>query len=417
VRGAGAVELLEARARRFEDAVSLREPDRVPVLGLCTFFPAKYAGVSCYEYCYDYGKMVRAVLRTARGFPGFDVFTAIPAAEGFILYLTLMRSAPEVAPALRFITGPLHDVLGDEYTRWPGRELREDQPFQFLGGKFMKPEEYGRFTEDPVGFDARVTLPRACRSLRRPGSPEAAGALVKAGVEAVKFINAVMELTSKLMELGFPPLNMAWSYSPLDFIGDFHRHVTGALLDVHRRPEEVREACETLVPLMVEAGRRSAIGAGRIYCFIPLHLNSYLSPKLYREFYWEYLRRVIEGLVDAGLTPMIFYEGDHSPHFETLLELPKGKTMALFEVTGEKFRRVRELLRGHTCVAGGVPASLLISGTPDEVKRYVEKLLAEVKEGGGYILTGSVSGIPDEARPENVRALLKAVEEYGRYRR
>ena len=73
--------------------------------------------------------------------------------------------------------------------------------------------------------------------------------------------------------------------------------------------------------------------------------------------------------------------------------------------------------QGHTCIAGSVPASPLISSTPDEVKRYVEKLLAEVKEGGGYILTGSVSGIPDEARPENVRALLKAVEEYGRYRR
>ena len=43
--------------------------------------------------------------------------------------------------------------------------------------------------------------------------------------------------------------------------------------------------------------------------------------------------------------------------------------------------------------------------------------MAEVKEDGGYILTGSVSGIPDEARLENVGALLEAVEEYGRYRR
>jgi len=31
--------------------------------------------------------------------------------------------------------------------------------------------------------------------------------------------------------------------------------------------------------------------------------------------------------------------------------------------------------------------------------------------------TGFVFGIPDKARPENVRALLEGVEEYGHYRR
>jgi len=38
-------------------------------------------------------------------------------------------------------------------------------------------------------------------------------------------------------------------------------------------------------------------------------------------------------------------------------------------------------------------------------------------EGGGYLVDGGVSGIPNEAKYENVQAMTDAVHKYGVYRK
>jgi uroporphyrinogen-III decarboxylase len=60
-----------------------------------------------------------------------------------------------------------------------------------------------------------------------------------------------------------------------------------------------------------------------------------------------------------------------------------------------------------------VPASLLITGTPKQVKDYCRKLIEVCGEGGGFILTGGAS--IDKGNPDNLRAMTEAVMEYGIY--
>ena len=52
------------KERRVLDAITMRrEPDRVPVTtGGLNFFPAKYTGVTCAEYMYDFKKMKNAFM-------------------------------------------------------------------------------------------------------------------------------------------------------------------------------------------------------------------------------------------------------------------------------------------------------------------------------------------------------------------
>ncbi|MEM3478622.1 MAG: uroporphyrinogen decarboxylase family protein [Candidatus Bathyarchaeia archaeon] len=64
---------------------------------------------------------------------------------------------------------------------------------------------------------------------------------------------------------------------------------------------------------------------------------------------------------------------------------------------------------------GGIPPSLLLEATPDKIKEYVKSLLGEMKPNGGFILSPGVADIPRAVPPENLRALIEAVEEYGRY--
>jgi uroporphyrinogen-III decarboxylase len=61
-----------------------------------------------------------------------------------------------------------------------------------------------------------------------------------------------------------------------------------------------------------------------------------------------------------------------------------------------------------------VPSSLLCTGTPQAVKEYCRKLIEVCGKGGGFILTGGAS--IDKGNPDNLRAMIEAVEEYGSYK-
>ena len=71
----------------------------------------------------------------------------------------------------------------------------------------------------------------------------------------------------------------------------------------------------------------------------------------------------------------------------------------------------RRALEGHACIGGNVPGALLGMGTPDEVEDYVVHLIGDVAGDGGFIL--STGTTIDEARPENVTALVAAALKYG----
>ena len=52
--------IFRERERRVSDAVALKEPDRVPMMLLSGFFPARYAGITCEEAMYDADKLIRS---------------------------------------------------------------------------------------------------------------------------------------------------------------------------------------------------------------------------------------------------------------------------------------------------------------------------------------------------------------------
>jgi hypothetical protein len=56
-----AEELYREREKRIKDAIQLKRPDKVPFTPFCTFFPAKYAGISYQEVMYDLDKAEKAI--------------------------------------------------------------------------------------------------------------------------------------------------------------------------------------------------------------------------------------------------------------------------------------------------------------------------------------------------------------------
>jgi uroporphyrinogen-III decarboxylase len=136
-----------------------------------------------------------------------------------------------------------------------------------------------------------------------------------------------------------------------------------------------------------------------------------MSPDQFKAFYWPTLKKVILGLIDEGLNPFVFWEGDCTSRLELIGDIPKGKAVYMFESTD--IFKAKRILRDVVCIRGNVPLSLLIAGTPDDVKEYCKKLIDTVGKGGGFIMDASAN--LDDAKPENLKAMVEFTKEYGRY--
>ena len=139
----------------------------------------------------------------------------------------------------------------------------------------------------------------------------------------------------------------------------------------------------------------------------------FMSLEQFKTFYWPTLHKLILGLIDFGLVPMILVEADYTDRLEIIKDIPAGKAIYWFERTD--IFKAKEILGDRVCIKGNIPSSLLCTGTPNAVKEYCKKLVDVVGKGGGLIIDGDI-GIPDEAKVENVRVMTDFVREYGVYR-
>jgi len=185
------------------------------------------------------------------------------------------------------------------------------------------------------------------------------------------------------------------------------------MLDMYRKPEKLLRACEMLCRIQLE--RIAALPDAKEFTpsFMALHRGShgFMSLKQFRIYYWPYLLKVINALVDKGYTPDVFFEGDYNSRLEHLAEMPHGKVIARFDQID--MARAKEVLGGKICISGNMPVSLLQFGTPDDVKKKCKELIDVAGKDGGYIM-GPASTL-DEVTPENLKTMIDFTKEYGRY--
>jgi uroporphyrinogen-III decarboxylase len=138
-----------------------------------------------------------------------------------------------------------------------------------------------------------------------------------------------------------------------------------------------------------------------------------MSQKQFETFYWPSLKKVMDALIEEGLIQHMFAEGGFNTRLEAINEFPKGFVGWYFDRTD--MARAKKILGDKCLIQGNVPSSLIVTGTPDDVKAYCRKLIEDCGTGGGYLM--SAGAIPDNPKLENVRAMQEAIKEYGCYRK
>jgi len=247
--------------------------------------------------------------------------------------------------------------------------------------------------------------------------PEIAGALEalqKAAAEALKWLTHVRDEMQTITHLGFPDILGGHAAAPFDVIGDWFRGTRGIMLDMYRHPDKLLEAMEKLVPIQIGMGTSLSKRMGKPVVMLMLHkgLDSFMSNDQFKTFYWPTLRKVLVGLIEEGLVPMPLFEGSYTSRLEIIQDIPKGKAIYWFEEVD--IYKAKEILGDTVCFRGNVPGSMLYAGTPQQIKDYVKEMIDVVGKGGGLMLDSGIWF--DEAKHENVKAMVDFTKEYGVYK-
>ncbi|MBN1631214.1 MAG: hypothetical protein JW990_15745 [Thermoleophilia bacterium] len=414
---AEAEEAYRARVSRLIAAVCLEElPDRVPVCTCMGFFPAWHAGLSPYDAMHD----------------------SQPALEAWFQYNMEFQPDAAVTPALHTIPASALEVLDVKNYSWPGHGVGKNSGYQYHEGEFMLAHEYDELIADPNFFLFRRVLPRMIgayeglaglatphdmralslcpphvMSWGQPGVLEAVGRLAEAGRQMQQWWDQLLLVANRVNQHGFPDVTPWVAEAPFDVIGDHLRGTRGIMLDLYQRPEQVIEACDRMVDVVLTSVLEKTNPDSIPGVFMPLHkgLDTFMSNDHFKTFYWPSLRKLIMGLIDEGFIPWLFTEGRYDSRLEIINDLPKGKVVYWLNTTN--IFKAKEVLGQVGCIQGNVPVSMITVCEPDEVTQHCRQLIDVVGAGGGYIL--DLGAGPDTGRAENIHALIRAAKEYGAY--
>ena len=423
---------LAERAERLNTAYVLGKPDRIPVYIGAGYLVTEMGGVTRQRSYEDPELALRLLLRAAEYFQ---------------------------ADA---IAGPWHTPepsreLGDRSTRWPGYGLGPDGSYQYAEAEFMKAADYEDFLADPTDWAIRTYLPRVFEKLEpfaklpplgmallgyysmfhsaalaSDAMLEAVAAFGRAAQAHRTWRREMGRSNAMLAEAGFAaPPNLGFILgAPFDFMSDTLRGMRGIMLDLRQRPSELLAAQRHAVRIQLKAAAEAA-AAGRVdTAFIPLHRGSdgFMSLKQFDSFYWPQFEELVLGLVELGITPWVFYEGVWDQRLEYLTRFPAGKTVGLFQ--SSDIYKVKEVVGGTMCIVGGMPVSLLRTGSFEQIREHTHEVCERAGAGGGFVMgtsvreletcdplrvrrgptpPGSTAGTDGQARPDLPRGVTRQV--------
>jgi hypothetical protein len=282
----------------------------------------------------------------------------------------------------------------------------------------MRADEYDALIADPTAYLLETWLPRASTAILPPGAPVTAGnqlALIKGGMAMLRYFNAFGPQVARLREESGTVSAIAGIFkAPMDILADKLRGYLGLVEDLHERRPKVVAACEALMPHLAHVARTTADPNRLVPVGYWMHRGGvpFVSPEVFRNVYWATVKPIIEDLWSHSIQTLFYAEGKWDKHLESFAELPERSIV--YHVDRGDLALTKRTLGDRFCISGGVPNTLLATGTPDQVRAEVRRILDVAKGEGGYVLDASAI-VQNDARPENVRAMTDAAREFGAY--
>ncbi len=359
------------RLDRIQNAVALQKTDRVPVVLEYAGFAANVTNTPMSEFIKSQKNAIQTMLRAYELIGGGDAINYGSYSPYELCY-----------------------IFGAK-VRVPGVELPENDEPQVVESELMNRDDYDRilatgwldFFEDFLSERVFNDAPQ----------------------HLLPFNQEPVEDFKLWKDKGLPILQGGVISSPFELLCGT-RSLEKFFYDLVDMPDKVEAVMDAMVPYMAEWVCQSALKSGLPTVWVGGWRSApfMISPPMWERFVWPYLRKIILEVVDSGLIALLHLDSNWDRELARFKELPKGKLIVALDGDTD-IHKAKEILDGHACIMGDVPASMFAFGTPDEVYNYCKKLIREIGPDGFILQSGC--DIPTNAKLENVKAMVAAARE------
>ncbi|MCX6080207.1 MAG: hypothetical protein NTW32_11790 [Chloroflexi bacterium] len=339
---------------------------------------------------------------------------------------------PDTAVGMLPYPGKVMDMLGYNTYIWGGQKLPDNMVIQAVEGEYMTADEYKDFAADPTNFWLKKYLPRVMPTLAPlailaefprvsenvdiidmmvpfglPPFQAMLRTMMEAGDELMRMLAVVGQTGGMIAGAGFPGMGMNIVKTPFDYLGDTLRGTKGILMDMYRHPNDLLAATEAYVPVLINAIVNASDRGNAPAALYVLHkgADTFMSQAQFEKFYWPTWKQVMLALYEEGIICQLFIEGSYNHRLENLAQMPDKSLVCHFDKTD--MRRVKEVLSAKFTIAGNVPASMMSTGTVDEVRAYCNNLVELYQDAPGYIMAFGCSF--ETSTEEKLRAFQNSV--------
>jgi len=370
---------------RVLTAMALKEPDRVPVWPLIDFLPINYYDVTAQEMIEDPDKSQEAYEWIYHKLGGYDIAMA-----GGGMYMQYIN--------------PFPDIFSAFYLDWrlPGRMLGPNEPPQLveesLDNPFITEKDYDKIIEKGMLWLANFKR-ASMKDMKKLG---------KIGAKVAE--NVVRWWT----HFQVPTFTDGAGTTPFDLLSVF-RGSTNFMKDIYRFPDKIKEVSDFLIDNMILMGEYGArLSGGKTLLIGGARASAdFISIKHFEKLYWPYFKKMVTKYVKDGFIVQMHLDTDWTDRLHYFKELPKGKIYMHMDERTDIFK-AKEILGDHICIQGNLKPSLFRLGTPAMIEKQVKEIIDKCAEGGGLFVGAE---IPDDAKLENVKAMVDICKTYGVYRK
>ena len=374
-----------SKMERMEAAVKLKPLDRIPCAPLMdVYFPAKYKGYSA----------ARAVKDWKTGFSSIvEVFDEVGGWDGMILPGYSLAPTPHVYAGI---------AVGKNLI--PGSDLPSDSTIQFDEREVITRDDYDDIIK--LGWNGF----RVKHKNRFNPAPEET---------ILKWAKGQMEKYRRELQTwrdkGLRNLCGTITESPLMFLST-SRTLLEITKDIRAIPDKLEAVMEAMIDDLIKEAIDSARMSGKpgVMLIMERGAGFYYPLSVYERFEYPQMKKMVEAFAAEGLITVMHLDQDYTKNVPYFKDLPAKMVVAEFDSRTNIFM-AKEILKGHMCIAGDVPAALLSLGTAQEVEAYCRKLIDVVGEGGGFILSTGCT-CPVECRMENFQAMIDTAKNYYPHR-
>jgi methylmalonyl-CoA mutase cobalamin-binding domain/chain len=363
---------------RMAAAIMLEPVDRHPVFPIMFTAPVRLYGMTQGEAWRDHDKAREAILWCYNEF-GYDTLSKPN------YYYPMLPGT--------FCGAPVRNLI-------PGRQLPEDALYQIDERVLFPREDYDKIAA--LGWNAYW------EEYYEVMSGKSREKLVTMQELSNRFYTEDMRVCEEEgapVFLGVAVDSVLMAFSLCRTLVEFTR-------DLYEAPEKVEAAMRASVDDLIANAVQVCRNNGKMTAFIVLERGSgfYYPLEIFERFEWPFLKAYVDAFISEGILPWMHFDTDWGINLPYLKKLPARSCVCDLDGMTDIFM-AKEILGGHMCISGDVPAALLTLGSPEEVEDYCRRLIDEVGDGGGFMLTSGCE-CPVNVRPENLRAMVETGRKY-----